>query len=151
VDNDTEILLTSQKDAKRVLTESATRAESCIARADRQAAELLNEQRKLATRLLFEHHELALVAREHAEDEAEAMDDESGKKHLARHDTVAERLIELEKRTAAQLLEVENALAVSAADEATNQARTILMDGHYEAAAILLSARMRVQGNEGRR
>jgi len=74
----------------------------------------------------------------------EGMSQADAEAYRKRHLTEAEALEAAHERTARELARVEKTLAARVGEAVAAAATDILMDGHREAAAILLEARMRV-------
>ena len=123
-----EILLSSQEEAIRLLSEAGAKAAEVASDAEHEAVALVLAHQKNAERLLHDARQAAKESPRSA-DEAAALRES--------HRTAAELLAATEVDVAAQL----DATATDAAVD-------VLMAGHREAAAVLLDAWMRV--TEGR-
>lgn len=142
---DREVLLAAQARARQVLTHSANCAADLLARSNKGAADDLIKEQQLAQQLLLEEMDQAAHAQE-ADDrragkglsKAERVD------HQERHRLAAAALRLAHERTAAELAKVEKVLAAKVGEAAAAAAVDILMDGHREAAGILLEARMNI-------
>lgn len=144
---DREILLAAQARARQVLSASTDNAAALLARSDRRAANDLLRESELAARLLLQEQEQATHAGEDAKESTKGMSQADAEAYRERYRNEAATLEAVHERTARELSRVERTLAARVGEAMAAAATDILMDGHREAAAILLEARMRVTDN----
>lgn len=142
--SDREILIDAQARARTVLTESARRAADLLAQCSEDAAAELLKEQELAQALLLEEEQRALLAAEDSELASDGLSEADSAEYLERNRLSAESLRLAHERTAAELAKVEKALAAKVGEAIATAAVDMLMDGHREAAAVLLQARMSV-------
>lgn len=142
---DTEILIASQAEARRILDEALEGAASLLRDANDDAGKLILEQRRRAGDLLLEEQDLALRVAQASEVQATAMSDTVAEKFLDVETRAADLLSERQSQLAADLVASEEAVAQTAGGDAYLEASAILMEAHREAAAVLLEARMLVE------
>lgn len=141
---DREVLIAAQARARQVLTAAAGRASGLLEQCNKDAAADLLKEQELAQRLLLEEDEQAVHTVENVEQATQRLSEADSVEYRERKRLIAESLRLAHERTAADLAKVEKALAAKVGEAMATAAVDILMDGHREAAAILLEARMSV-------
>ena len=141
---DREILMAAQARARQVLTASASRAADLLAQCNEDAAADLLKEQERAQRLLLEEEEQAMHEVENVEHAMQRLSEADSVEYRERTRLIAESLRMAHERTAAGLAKVEKTLAAKVGEALATAAVDMLMDGHREAAAILLEARMSV-------
>lgn len=144
-----EILIASQNEAAKVLSDARTEAEALLSDAADAAAELLRAQHDEAERLLFADAEIARDALENAYAEGETKPNGESKRFLDEHKRRAALLVESQKRTADALPAAEEGEAGTAKAAVRARSADILMRAQREASAILLRGWMRVMELRG--
>ena len=140
-----EILIESQARAREVLKTALDGAVAALAVSNKQAAEKLSSEQQQAQAVFWQKHARAQTVGSDVRETAEQMPHDDSEEYLAQQGTQADDLLADNERIARDLKKAQDELAQRRDENMDTRARDLLMQGHREAAAILLQARMRVE------
>lgn len=147
--SESEILADAETRAYQILSTTRLEAQRHVDCARDDAAALLLEEQRKAERLLESQRSTASDSKHSAEGIAEALPQKQADALREHERSEAKTLLESQKRAADVLLAAQKKAAAKFQGAVASQAADTVMRGQREAVAILLEARMLVEGSRG--